>query len=220
MWAEERDTRFSACKESSILLSHKYMTGALTAELMETAEVWANLREAALITYSERNNSRLCGVFISLSVRAGNTVTEPRSRRMCDLQPDRLFSEPCAYSWKKWWKQSTVQKQTLHQILRKVMQILQYYFLMTKPVKTSESCGQTHVPPSTCCDWLIILPIWLIKTKKPRLFCSRTNKTKCQTGKEKSNKKVIVASFFVSQFWLFFSQFIRSQNYSKVRISR
>ncbi len=56
---EERDT----LQESSILLSNNTVDvtntwRALTAELMETAEVWAKLWEAALITYSERNNSR------------------------------------------------------------------------------------------------------------------------------------------------------------------
>ncbi len=94
MWEEERDT----LQESSILLSNNTVDvtntwRALTAELMETAEVWAKLWEAALITYSERNNSR--AAVCSYHFQRGNNPAAALHKQ----KPGRLFSEPRADSW-------------------------------------------------------------------------------------------------------------------------
>lgn len=70
--ASVRERNHPFCHRTILQMSHKYMTGTLMAELMETAEVWAEHREAALITYSLLNKRRLCsGVSCSISLSAG-----------------------------------------------------------------------------------------------------------------------------------------------------
>ncbi len=138
MWTEERDTRFSACKESSILLSHKYMTGALTAELMETAEVWANLREVilSLIQSGTTAGSAVCSYRFQCG--PGTLLLNPAADRCvtCSLIgsslnpvhiPERNGENNQQYKNKHYTKYYA--------------KLCKYYdFLMTKPVKTSESC--------------------------------------------------------------------------------
>jgi len=79
------------------------MTGTLMGELMETAEVWARHREAALITYSLLNKRRLCsGVSCRISLSAG-----PHMHCYETPQSTDVWASSTAVTWRQSFMNTT-----------------------------------------------------------------------------------------------------------------